>query len=388
MKAEILMIGTELLLGQIEDTNATYMAQVLAENGINLYQKTTVGDNHDRICKALDEALTRSDIVLCSGGLGPTEDDITRECVAEVLERPLEYYEEVFEQIEAMFARFRMRVTENNKKQAYVPKDGIIVSNPHGTAPGIIVQHPRGTVVCMPGVPHELKAMLSEKVIPFLREEYGLTGLIHYRVLRVCGVGESNVDNAIGDLMTDQENPTVGVLASAAAVRIRIAARAESIEEANTLIDEVDAKVRERLPGLIMGVDDETLEGVVNGLLADRGWRIALVETTSGGMIAQRMVAENASQFAGGRVIPLEKLIIDNAKETAFDLARKQMEECSADCALSIVSDAGPGRTVVAFAYPGGQADWEFGRTGSDERLQMRTTIVALEFLRRHLMEA
>ncbi|HJP36074.1 MAG TPA: competence/damage-inducible protein A, partial [Gammaproteobacteria bacterium] len=171
MQAEILMIGTELLLGQIEDTNATHMARVLADNGINLYQKTTIGDNTERIVDALNGALNRSDVVLCSGGLGPTEDDLTRECVAEVMGRPLEYHHEIYAHIEMMFSRGGYKITENNKKQAFAPEGALVVENPNGTAPGLIVAGEKGIVVCMPGVPHELKAMLDDSILPYLREQ-------------------------------------------------------------------------------------------------------------------------------------------------------------------------------------------------------------------------
>ena len=207
MDVEIVMIGTELLLGQIVDTNATHMGQVLAEYGINLYQKTTVGDNPARIKRVLEAALERSDAVLTSGGLGPTEDDITRECVAEVTGRPLEYRQELYDRLVARFARVGRTLTENNKKQAYAPRGSIAVENPNGTAPGLIVEDPRGLVICMPGVPRELHAMLAEHVIPFLRERFDLEGLVHYRVLKVCGIGESRVDSAIGDLITSLDNP-------------------------------------------------------------------------------------------------------------------------------------------------------------------------------------
>lgn len=386
MHAEILMIGTELLLGQIEDTNATHMARVLAENGINLYQKTTVGDNHARIVEALERALERSDVVLCSGGLGPTEDDITRECVAEVFDRPLEYHEELFERIEEMFAQFRLQLTENNKRQAFVPRDAYIVENPHGTASGILVDDERGIVVCMPGVPHELKAMLSDKIMPFLRKKFDIEGVIHYRVLHVCGVGESRVDQAMGDIMASRENPKVGVLANPASVRIRISARAGSIEEADRLIDEVDKEIRERLPGLIMGTDDDTIEGVVDGMLAAKGWTLGLVETITGGMIGQRLTAHGASQFVGGEVLPMDGIDAENATEKAVELARDYMLRSSADCALSVLSDPQRSETAVAFVYPGGVVDWHFGRAGRNERTQLRTSVTALEHVRRHLV--
>lgn len=385
MKAEILMIGTELLLGQIEDTNATHIAQVLAANGINLYQKTTVGDNHDRICGALKNALDRCDVVLCSGGLGPTEDDITRECVSEVLNRPLEYHEDIFRGIEAMFARIRYPVSENNKRQAMVPRGAMVVENPHGTAPGLIVEANRGTVICMPGVPHELHAMLSDQIIPYLRQKFALTGVIHYRVLKVCGVGESKIDEAIGDLIVNQQNPTVGVLAGPAAVRIRIAARASSIEDAVRLIEPVEAEVRRRLPGLIMGVDDDTIERVVNRMLAERQWTLATLETSTGGMIAQRLTAERAGQFVGGRVIPPQRSGEDPPPGTPVDLAREVMLEFSADCGLAALSLSNAGKTLFAFVCPGGEHVFELGRSGRDERAQLRTAIIALEQVRRHL---
>jgi len=388
LQAEILMIGTELLLGQIEDTNATHIARVLADNGVNLYQKTTVGDNPDRIRGALNDALSRSDVVLCSGGLGPTEDDITRECVAEVFGRPLEYQEEIFELIESMFARINMRVTENNKKQAMVPKDATVIDNPNGTAPGLLVDDERGIVICMPGVPHELKAMLDDSVIPFLRDRFDLTGLIHYRVLKVCGVGESHVDDAIGDLITDSQNPTVGVLANPLAVRIRIAAKAESMDAAEALINPVDAEVRRRLPKLIMGVDDDTVEGVVNDLLAQRDWTLAVVETTSGGMIGQRLTAVMASQFAGARVLPIERVDLRNPRRKAQELAELAQEEYSSTCALAVLSDPNVGGTTAIFIHPHGTEEWNFGRPGQNETSQARIATISLEYIRRFLVGA
>ncbi len=385
MQAEIMMIGTELLLGQIEDTNATFMARVLAENGINLFQKTTVGDNTERINAALNAALDRSDIVLCSGGLGPTEDDLTRECVAAVTGRPLEFDPYIWEQIEAMFARFRFKITENNKRQAMVPRGAIVVQNPRGSAPGLIVEDPRGIIACMPGVPHELKFMLTEKIVPYLRDKIGMKEVIHYRVLKVCGLGESRVDEAIADLITNSKNPTVGVLANPAFVRIRITAKAGSIPEADALIDEMDIRVRERLPDMIMGVNDETLEGVVNRMLVERGWTLAVAETASGGMISQRLTAENAGQFVGGKVVPHSEFDPRDAEKTALDMARRVLVEFAASGALAVAADPGEGQAVAAFVYPGGEQTWAFGRAGTDERLQLRTCVVALEYVRRHL---
>ena len=369
MRCEILMIGTELLLGQIVDTNAAFLGATLAEQGINLFQKTTVGDNPERIKQAIDAALNRSDVLLTSGGLGPTEDDITRECIAELLGRPLEFRQDLFDTLTAVFERFRYVMTDNNRKQAYAPRGGASIENPRGTAPGLIVEDARGTIICMPGVPSELKPMLTDRVIPYLRQRFGLTGVIHSRVLKVCGLGESRVDAAIGDLMRTQQNPTVGVLAYPDAVRIRITARAESVAHANAMIDGVDAGVRERLPGLVMGVDNDTLEGAVDRLLRKRGWSLQVVESCTGGMVAQRMVAANARSFASGLIQPAPP------RETA------------AVCTLNITAIPEEGRTSVHFESPEGCVRWELNFLGTDERSQLRASVIALEHLRRHLIE-
>jgi nicotinamide-nucleotide amidase len=379
MQCEIIMIGTELLLGQIVDTNAAFMGQVLAENGMNLYQKTTVGDNSVRIKEALNAALDRSDVILTSGGLGPTEDDITRDCIAELLDRPLEFRQDLYETLVALFERFRYVMTENNKRQAYAPRGAIAIPNPNGTAPGLIVEDARGTIVCMPGVPGELKPMLVDSVIPFIRNRFGVTGVIHSRVLKVCGIGESRVDAAIGDLIKFQQNPTVEVLASPEAVRIRITARANTVEEADGLIDEVDAKVRERLPGLVMGVNDATLEQVVDDLIRARGWRLAVAETATGGIIAQRFTSRGATAFVGGLVTPVSSVA---SVQGLADAARRHF---GSECALALAADPDGNRTSVCFAAPEGQATWDIAYFGLGERSQLRTATIALEYVRRHL---
>lgn len=387
MQAEIMMIGTELLLGQIQDTNATYMAQTLAENGINLYQKTTVGDNQARIVGALEGALNRSDIVICSGGLGPTEDDITRECVAEVFGRPLEYDEELYQMIFARFAHARVTITENNRKQAMLPKGAQAIPNPNGTAPGILLEDDRGTILCLPGVPWELKAMFEESVLPYLRRRYGLPGVLHYRVLKVCGLGESRVDAAMGDLINTLDNPTIGLLAYPDAVRIRIAAKAETKEAAEALIDPVEEEVQRRLPGLIMGRDEDTLEGVVDALLRKRGWKLKVAETQSGGMVCQRLTVAGAASFIEGNVSPTGWSGGDSADAQALDMAKKLLIDSPNTCALALVANPEKRCTAVAFLTPRGCGSWEVGFYGTGERNQIRTSVVTLEHVRRYLLE-
>lgn len=387
MKAEIVMIGTELLIGQINDTNATFMARTLADHGINLYFKTTVGDNMARMREALDIALGRADVVLTSGGLGPTEDDLTRECIAELLDRPLEFREDLYKQLEARFARFRRPMTENNKKQALAPQGAIAIENPNGTAPGLIVEDRRGTIISMPGVPHELYAMMTDSVIPYLRRRFDLSGVLRARVLKVCGVGESRVDHLIGDLIREQRNPTVGVLASPEWVRIRIMAKADSAEEAYALIEPVEAEVRRRLPGLVMGVDDDTLESVVDAWLHERGWTLAVAETSTGGMIAQRLTAARAKSFAGGMVYPQDRVREAEKPETCEALASQVRSQFGADCGLAVVSSSTSQTCRAAFATPKEIKTWEFAFWEPDHLSQTRTSVGALEYVRRALCE-
>lgn len=382
MKAETLMIGTELLLGQIQDTNATWMAQTLAAHGIHLYQKTTVGDNPDRIRAALEAALSRADTVLCSGGLGPTEDDITRECVAAVFGRPLVYHEELFERVLARFAHLQMKITDNNKRQAYIPEGALVLDNPNGTAPGFLVDDRRGLAACMPGVPWELKPMMEAHVIPYLRGKFGLSGVLHYRVLKVCAMGESRVDAAIGDLITQGSNPTIGLLAGPDAVRIRIAAHAGSVEAARELIAPVEAAVRERLPGLVMGVDDETLEGVVDRLLAERGWTLAVADAVTGGTVTERLTGAGARQFAGARILPG---VAEASETTALDVAQRLLVEFGAHCALVLLGEPAVESVLALFVSPAGSATWAIGRHPDPVRGRVRTAVVALEHIRRRL---
>jgi len=388
MKAEILMIGTELLIGQIVDTNAAWLGQTLAEHGIHLYQKTTVGDNRARIVAALRGALERSDVVLCSGGLGPTEDDITRECVAEVFGVPLVYREDLFAAVLERFKHVRIAITENNKKQAWLPEGAEAIENPRGTAPGLIMKGTPGIVICMPGVPHELKGMVRDSVIPFLRAEFGMRGVLHYRALKVCGIGESRIDDRMGDLINALSNPTVGLLANPEATRIRIAAHAETLEQAEAMIATVEAQVRERLPGLIFGADADTIESVVAALLVARGWKLALLETTTGGMITQRLLSANPDCVAGAEILPGPPPCPEGGspEDHALDLARKKVVGSPSLCALAAVADPARRRTVVAFVSPVAEAQWEIGEFASGQRNQLRAAIYSLERIRRALI--
>lgn len=385
MQSEIIMIGTELLLGQIVDTNAAFMGKVLAENGVNLYQKTTVGDNRQRIIRALESSLERADVVLTSGGLGPTEDDITRECIAEVFGQPLELRDDLVEQLEARFRRIGRAPTANNMKQAWAPKGAAALENPNGTAPGLIVEDARGMVIALPGVPRELQPMLRNGVMPLLRKRFQLKGLVHYRVLKVCGIGESAIDNVIGDLIRDSVNPTVGLLASPEAVRIRIAARADTKAEAAAMIDAMAARVHEKLPGLVMGEDEATIEGSVDELLQVRGWRIALAESHTGGMIAQRMSCAGVKSFAGALVEPVAPCAQEAAAQQARTLAGQAQQQFGAECAFASVPLESEGAAAAVLLTPSDVLEWELRFSSLSDIHQLRAAIAVLERLRRLL---
>jgi nicotinamide-nucleotide amidase len=386
MKTELLMIGTELLLGQIQDTNSTWISQVLAEHGIDCYQKTTVGDNRARIVDALDAGLKRSDVILCSGGLGPTEDDITRESIGELLGRPLRFRPEVYEEVVERFAVLKRAPTENNKRQATLPEGAIAITNPNGTAPGVIVEDERGIIICMPGVPHELKSMLLESVLPYLKEKFQIGGVVHSRVLKVCGLGESRVDDLIGDLMNEYSNPTIGLLASPEFVRIRITAKAESQAAAEELIEPVARRVYERLPDQIMGEGEDTLERKVASLLQACGYTICVTECGTGGLISQRLAQAGDGILAEGRILGASAYNVQEGG--GVDMARKHMLDFPSSCALVCLCQQEDESVRVHFVTPEDSITWDISIVGSGSRAQVRLTVNILEQMRRYLSRA
>jgi nicotinamide-nucleotide amidase len=288
MHSEIVMIGTELLLGEIVDTNANRLAKALREIGLDLYYKTTAGDNEARITEVLNSALDRSDVIITSGGIGPTVDDVTRQAVANATGRKLVYSTDLEAQIAARFRSFGRVMAENNKRQAYIPEGAVPLSNPVGTAPCFLCEdiRGRGVVISLPGVPRELEYMLSKKVIPLLVERMGGAQVTKIRILRTCAVGESNVDRVIGDLMT-MKNPTIGLAAHAGQSDVRITAKADTETEADTLIAPLEAEVRRRLGVAIYGVEKETVPEIIGGLLSKKDLQLGLVDTLTGGLLAR-----------------------------------------------------------------------------------------------------
>jgi nicotinamide-nucleotide amidase len=298
--AEIVAIGSEMLLGQIIDTNSAWMAQRLTALGVDLYFKSVVGDNPGRMKEVISRALERADVVITSGGLGPTQDDLTREIVAEVTGRKLVQSRQMLEEVEEHFRRRGRVMTPNNLRQSYMPEGAIPVKNPNGTAPCFIVEDPRGIVFSLPGVPVEMKWLFEHEVEPYLRKKFNLAEVIHYRVLKVVGIGESAVDDKVGHLIANSRNPTVGVLAHPGQVDVRIAAKAADRREAMKMIEPVEAEVRGLLGHAIFAADDETMEHVVGTLLREKNKSVAVYEDLTCGHLAERLQNALGEKFLGG----------------------------------------------------------------------------------------
>lgn len=299
--AELITIGTEILLGEILDTNARFLARRLRDLGVDLYRKTTVGDNTRRIAQAIQQALERCDFIITTGGLGPTVDDPTREAVAMAAGVETEFRPDLWEQIQARFQRFNRQPTENNRRQAFVPCGALAIENPVGTAPAFIVELGDKSIISLPGVPREMEYLMENAVTPYLRRRFELSGLIKARVLHTSGAGESQIDELIGDLET-LNNPTVGLAAHSGQVDVRITGKADSEEEADALIQPVEQSIRQRLGDWIYGADQETLEEVALRTLSRRNWKLVVVEAGLEGHLVRRLAAA-PGPFLGGEVL-------------------------------------------------------------------------------------
>lgn len=295
INSEIISIGTEILLGEIVDTNSVYLAKELRDHGINVFYMTSVGDNQQRIADTIRLAMSRSQLIIVCGGLGPTVDDMTRPAVAEAVGQPLVFRESLMAQIEARFTSFRVGMSPNNKRQAYLPEKAIAIENPVGTAPAFMVEYGDGRlIICLPGVPREMKFLVKEKVLPYLRKRYNL-GVIKARVLHTAGIGESALDEKIGIDLLELSNPTIGLAAHNGRVDVRITAKAETMDAALNMIMPIEMAVRERVGRWIYGVDDEKLEQVFESLITALKARVKVIEAGVHGILPD--VAGSTDRF-------------------------------------------------------------------------------------------
>lgn len=277
VNAEIIAIGTELLLGEITDTNSVYLARQLRDLGINVYYMTSVGDNQKRIADSIRLAFERADIVITCGGLGPTIDDMTRQSIADATDRELVFHQSLYDQIEERFASFKVKMTENNTRQAFLPADAITIENPVGTAPSFVVEYSDKAVISLPGVPREMKYLFETRIIDYLRTKYEL-GIIKARILKTAGIGESTLDDMLGDDLLNSGNPTIGLAAHSGIIDIRMTAKADDEALADNLLDLMEIEVREKAGEFIFGQDNDELEQVLFDLLSENGKHIAVAE--------------------------------------------------------------------------------------------------------------
>lgn len=409
---EIIAVGTELLLGQLVDTNTAYIAQRLAEDGIDVHETSAVGDNRDRIAAAVSNALKRADGAIVTGGLGPTVDDLTREGVCEALGLGTESYAPALEQMERTFAVLGRPMRPNNRKQAELPRGSEPLDNPNGTAPGFIAFAADGKfVACMPGVPREMKPMMTEKVLPFVRERLGSGDAIYTRVLHTIGIGESEIDHRIADIFRNGENPKIAVLAHDFRADVKIMAKAPSRLRADAMIAPLESELARRLEGYIFGRDAETPASAIHGLLQTRGTMLAVAESFTGGRVAAALtsVAGSSRSFAGGVVayadeakvalLGVDRATLDRAgavsEETVREMAAGARARFGAGVALATTGIAGPGGGTSEkpvglgwLAVDDAQTGVEVRRvqlSGEREAVASRATTMALAMLWRHL---
>lgn len=406
MRAEIMSCGTELLLGHITDTNATYLAQSLAALGIDLYFVSQVGDNQGRIVETLRRAWERSDLVIMTGGLGPTEDDLARESISALLGETMRVDPRLEAELRGMFAGRNVEMPERNIKQATLIPSAQALPNPRGTAPGWWVEKDGRIIVAMPGVPREMFQMWEREVMPRLSKYTG--GLIFTRILRVWGLGESTVEERL-DALLHNTNPTIATYAKTDAVDVRITAKAETRELAEQLVTAMEVQVRQALGYHVFGVDKQTLQSVIGNHLVERGQSLAVMESLTGGLLASTItdVAGSSRYFVGGIVAYSSELkvqmgvpreVIDRygviSEETARAMAHMVRERLGADYGLGITGVAGPdkqedkpvGTVYIVVEGPDGVVTGMGpGWRASREDTKRLSVMAALNLLRLHL---
>lgn len=411
MRAEIISVGTELLLGQTVDTDAVYISRLFAELGIDLHLRSTVGDNFERVVDAVRAALSQVDLVVTIGGLGPTEDDLTKEAVAEALGVELVSDEAAANRIKQFFVSRGLIMPARNLKQALVPREGRGFANDVGTAPGAVFEHEGKIVIVLPGPPQEFVPMVEECVLPYLREKTGVApSIIKSRVLKIVGLGESAVEEQVIDLL-ETKNPTVAPLAHMGEVHLRITAKAEDADTAGLMIREVELKLRERLGDVVFGADEETLEQVVIEKLIEQNQTIAVAESCTGGLLAHRLTnisGSSAALLAGivaysneSKIKFLEapREIIDEhgavSHETAKAMALGVRTVTGADIGMGITGIAGPGGATttkpvglvyIALSTEEGVSSVEYRFSGNRLDVKASGAQAALVMLRRHLL--
>jgi nicotinamide-nucleotide amidase len=409
MRAEVVAIGTELLLGQIVDTNSSWIGEQLALAGIDCVFQAKVGDNVDRIVAAISEALERADAVICCGGLGPTQDDLTRQCIAAVMGVELRFDEDKADLIRHMFGSRGRDMPDNNLLQAFLPEGASFIAEQPGTAPGLVCPVGSKVIYAVPGVPWEMQEMISGTVLADLRARSGETSVIRSRTLKTWGQSESGLAETLADRIVELDeigNPTLAFLASGIeGLKVRITAKAATAEAAEEILSDEESRLRRLLGEIVFGVDDATMESVVLDLLRERGLTLAVAESVTGGLIASRLVdVPGASDvFRGGIVtyatdtkfqvlgVPEGPVVTSEAAEAMAAGVRRVM---AADVGIGITGVAGPepaeGRAVgtvcMAVDVGGDVSSFEVRMPGRRRQIRELSCISALNLVRTKLM--
>ncbi len=400
MIVEVIAIGTELLLGQIVNGNTATIGAALAENGLDAHYQQTVGDNVQRIATSIRTALARADAVIITGGIGPTQDDITREGVCEATGLEMVFDEEYADHLREWWSRRDREMPESNIRQAYHPAGAELLDNPRGTAPGLALEHDGKLIFCVPGVPAEMEHLLLNDVLPRLVEASGETGVIASRLIRTWGRAESDVAEVLDDLYRST-NPSIAFLASAGEIKIRITAKAESQQAALKLIEPVELEVTNRLGATVVGTDDETIERVLLRLLSDLDYTIGTAESMTGGLVSARLTdLPGSSAVVKGGLVAYDSALKQRLLgvtdvsavvdvDTAIEMATGARALLDVDVAVAVTGSAGPdplekpaGTVVIAVATPEDVRGRELRYSGDRERVRAYGTTAALQLTR------
>ncbi|MBQ7583709.1 MAG: competence/damage-inducible protein A [Lachnospiraceae bacterium] len=411
MKAEIICVGTEILMGNIVNTNAAYISAGLASLGISCYYQTVVGDNDGRLEEVFKESANRADVVILSGGLGPTEDDLTKETVARSMGMKLVPDDKAWKQIQKFFEKRNLKLTDNNKKQAYVPKGSKVLYNKNGTAPGIIAESDKVTAILLPGPPGELIPMWDAQVVPYLRS---ISGEAFYsETVKICGSGESFVETDLKDLIDAQDNPTIATYAKTGEVHVRVTAKADSEKEAHKLVKPVVKEIKKRFGSKIFTTDESvTLEASVMQLLNENRLTLATAESLTGGMAISRLInVPGASEVikmgfvtysnkSKRKYLGVKRSTLEKSGAVSEQCAREMVKGCAAaakaDAAISLTGIAGPdggtdekpvGLTYIGVSVLGKIKVKKYLFSGEREKIRESATASALTLLRQCLLE-
>ena len=411
MTVELISVGTEILLGNIVNTNAAYLAEKCAALGLSCFYQSVVGDNEARLTEAVEQAVKRSDIVILSGGLGPTQDDLTKEVVAKVLGKKLVEDVHSKQLITEYFGKLNREITDNNWKQAMVPEGAIVLDNDNGTAPGIIMEEDACRVILLPGPPVELVPMFEKDVIPYIRKL--MPGIIFSQTVKICGIGESRVESMIQDLIEGQDNPTIAPYAKTGEVHLRVTAKAEDEKTAKKLIKPVIKELKGRFGEYIYSTEDDvTLEKAVVELLTANELNVSCAESCTGGMLSAKLinVAGVSEVYKSGyitysnkakrKILGVKKNLLDKygavSKEVAKAMAEGAAEVSKADVAVAITGIAGPdggtkdkpvGLVYIACHVKGKTTIEEYHFTGNRSKVRESSVAAALCLMRTCILE-